>query len=286
MASKLKVGFIGLGLMGLPMARNILKKGFPLWVYNRTPSKTNSLKKLGARVSISPATLAEEVDVVITIVTGPKDVEDVILGKNGIVDGAKKSLIIIDMSTIGPAAAREIGSTVKLQKHEFLDAPVTGGTIGAESGNLTIFVGGNKKAFEKVKPIFEAMGKNIQYMGGVGTGQAIKLVNNLIVGSTLTSLGEGFLLGEKQGLARKQVAQTLENVPAISGMMKTRMQNFVKDKYPTSFSIANMSKDLELALKERDDLPLLKTTAGLYKKAIKMGLSETDNSGVIKAIED
>ncbi len=284
MGNKLKVGFIGLGLMGLPMARNILKNKFPLVVYNRTPSKTSSLKKLGAKVASSPSELASEVDILITMVTGPKDVEKVLLGKGGVIEGAKKSLVIIDMSTIGPKAARELNSTLKLQKHHFLDAPVTGSTVRAISGELTIFVGGNKNAYLKVKPVLKALGKDIYHMGDVGMGQAIKLVNNLLVGTTLAAISEGFLLAEKEGLTRKQVVETLENVPAVSGMMRMKMPNYLKDKYPVAFSVANMSKDLDLALDEKGDLPLLKLTSSLYKKAIKMGLANEDNSAIIKVM--
>jgi 3-hydroxyisobutyrate dehydrogenase-like beta-hydroxyacid dehydrogenase len=173
-----KVGFIGLGLMGNPMAKNILKKGFSLTVYNRTKEKTVDLVSLGALVADSPAVLAKEVDVIITMVTSGKDVAEVLFGKNGVAQGAKKGLIVIDMSTIGPTTAKDISQ--KLHKHgiAFLDAPVTGSTPKAISGELTIFVGGEKEILDSVYGVLSAMGTNIVYLGQAGSGQAIKLINN------------------------------------------------------------------------------------------------------------
>lgn len=285
--NKLRVGFIGLGLMGLPMAKNLVKAGFDVYVYNRTVSKTQELIELGASRVDSPSEVAKNSQVVITMVTGPKDVEEVIFGKNGVVKGADREAIVIDMSTIGPQAAKQIAS--KLAKHniDFLDAPVTGGTTGAINGTLTIFVGGKESTFKRVLPVFEAMGNNNLYIGPTGSGQAIKLVNNLIVGETLVALSEGFLLGEAQGLSREQVAKFLENVPALSGMMKNRLPKMVNQDYQVTFSVSNMYKDLDLAAKElKNPLPVLKQSAKLYKQAIKKGWGDLDNSSVIKTLED
>jgi 3-hydroxyisobutyrate dehydrogenase len=286
----MKIGFAGLGLMGKPMAENILKKGFDLSVFNRTASKTKSLEKIGAIVSSSPAELAQSCDVVITMVTGPKDVQEIIFGKEGLLKGSKKGLIIIDMSTIGPKAARKIAEDLNPHGIEFIDAPVTGSVVRAVSGELTIFVGGKKRIYEKVKPILETMGKDIFYMGDVGSGQAIKLVNNLLVGVSLTALSEGMLLAQAQGLTRKDVMEALSDVPAVAPFMKLKMPNMVKNSYPTAFSISNMSKDLDLAVKEvkssKVKLPLLETTDKLYKKAKENNWGDLDNSAVLKVLED
>src|SRR5260221_1009532 len=158
---KQKVGFIGLGLMGNPMAKNILKKGFPLVVYNRNPEKAKELVSLGASTVFSPKELASQVDVVVTMVTSGKDVQEVLFSENGVVKGAKKGMIVIDMSTIGPTDAKEIASKLKTYDIDFLDAPVTGSTPKAITGELTIFVGGGKDELEKAHPILEAMGKSI-----------------------------------------------------------------------------------------------------------------------------
>lgn len=285
---KLKVGFIGLGLMGGPMAKNIFKKGYPLSVYNRSSDKTKEFKKIGATVYNSPADLGANVDVVITCVTAPKDVREVLLGKQGVAQKAAKGTIVIDMSTIGPKAAREIGEDLAFVGIEFLDAPVTGGTVRAESGELTIFVGGEKRIFEKVREVLEAMGTDIQYMGQVGLGQAIKLVNNLIVGETIATLAEGFLLGEAMGLSRKKIVDSLQNVFGLSPNMRGKMPAMVANKFPVTFSVSNIRKDLKLALEELkkgSPLPLLKISEKLYKKGMDNGFGNEDLAAVIKVLE-
>lgn len=278
-----KVGFIGLGLMGNPMARNILKAGFPLAVYNRTKSKTKELEKLGARVFDSPKDLAAEVDVLITMVTGPKDVESVLFGKNGVVKGAKKGLIIIDMSTIGPSAAQNIAQ--KLTKHgiEFIDAPVTGGTPRAESGELTIFVGGKEETFKKVKELLLTMGKDIHFIGPFGSGQTLKLVNNLIGATTFAVLSEVMLLADQLNLPRTKVFEALSTSHVISPVAKLKMQNLVKNDFTPTFSLANMSKDMSLAKKEARGgrLKILSLIEKMYRKG-KAKAGEEDVSAIIK----
>lgn len=286
--SKLRVGFIGLGLMGNPMAKNILKKGFPLSVYNRTKQKCSDFKKLGVNIYDSPAQLAQNSDVVISMITGPKDVSQVYLGAQGVAKGAGKGLIAIDMSTIGPSAAKEVAKGLKKVGVNFLDAPVTGSTEKATTGELSIFVGGNEQILEKVKPVLEAMGTNIVYMGGSGFGQSQKLVNNLLVGLTTESLAEAFLLGESLGLKRAQVAQALQNVFAVSPGMKGKMPFMVNRKYPTAFSVSNIRKDLKLALDEsaktQKKLPLLKVAEQLYKIGMDLGYSNKDLSAIAEVL--
>lgn len=286
---KQRVGFIGLGLMGNPMAKNILKKGFPLIVYNRTPRKTYELKILGAEVAKTPAEVASKSDVVITMVTAGKDVENVLFGTHGVVKGARKELVVIDMSTIGVQAAISIAHKVKKYSIEFLDAPVTGSTPKAITGELTIFIGGEKKTFEHVQDVLSAMGTNLQYMGTTGAGQAMKLINNHLVASTLVALAEGMLLADAMGLERKKVAETLKTVPAMSPFMNLRVTNFVHNTFPLLFSAANMKKDLTLAQleakKAKKTLPMLKIVENLYKKALNKKLNNEDMSTVIKVIK-
>jgi 3-hydroxyisobutyrate dehydrogenase len=281
-----RVGFAGLGLMGKPMAKNILKRGFPLWVYNRTISKTNELKKLGANVSFSPKELASSVDLVITMVTGPRDVDEVLFGHDGVVK-AKKRLVVIDMSTIGPQAAKKVSSRLLKFGIEFLDAPVTGSTPKAESGELTIFVGGNQSTLNKAMPVLEAMGTNIHHIGPVGMGQAIKLVNNLLVAQTLTAMAEGFLLGQKMGLSGKKIQQFLENVPAVSPFMKMRMPNLVNNNHKTLFSVTNLDKDLKLAQMELKSkkLPILTLVSKIFSQGAKTeNLKDLDISAIVKLL--
>lgn len=296
--AKLKVGFIGLGLMGKPMALNIHKRGFPLSVYNRSPKRLEDFKKLGVTICSSPAEVAKNSDVVITMVTAPKDVKEVMLGASGVARGASKGLIAIDMSTIGPSAAKEIAKSLKKYGVEFIDAPVTGSTDRAKTGELVIFVGGDKqslpsagaegkKIFEKVKPVLEAMGTEIHYMGPVGSGQAIKLVNNLIGGETIAVLGEAFMLGQSLGLTKKQIHEALKNTFSISPNMRAKMPMLEKGEYPVMFSVSNMRKDLKLALTEKDSstpLPLLKTTEAIYKKTMDEGWADEDIAATFKII--
>lgn len=289
MVKKLKVGFIGLGLMGNPMAKNIQKAGFPLIVYNRTHKKTLEFRKLGITVASSPAELAGQVDVIVTMVTGPKDVKEVLLGKNGVVRSAKKGLIVIDMSTIGPEAAKEIAGNLAKKEIEFIDAPVTGSTPKAIIGELTIFIGAKKPILGKVGTVLATMGTNLQYMGPVGSGQATKLVNNHLVATTLIALCEGLLLADAQGIARQKVARALEQTPVFSPFMRLKLPLLLKKKFPTLFSLANMAKDLNLAVKEagkgKKKLRLLEIATQCHNQGLKLGFGSEDNSAIFKVLE-
>lgn len=280
---KLRVGFIGLGLMGNPMAKNILKKGFPLTVYNRSEKRLEEFKKLKVSIAKSPKELADTVDVVITMVTGPKDVEAVYLGKDGVGKSSNKNLIAIDMSTIGPTAVKTIAKKLPFK---LLDAPVTGSTYKAKTGELTIFIGGDKKTYEKVKEVLAAMGTNLQYLGEQGSGQAIKLINNFLVASTITSLAESMLLADALGLPREKIT-ALEKAPVMSPFMIMKIPNVVKEEFPVAFSLNNMTKDLKLAVGEGEGkkLPILEQIEKLYIKAQKKNLGEEDMSAVMKVLK-
>jgi 3-hydroxyisobutyrate dehydrogenase-like beta-hydroxyacid dehydrogenase len=287
MSKGLKVGFIGLGLMGNPMAKNIHKAGFPLTVYNRSPKRLQDFKKMGVPTASSPKELAQICDVVITCVTAPKDVKEVMLGKGGVSEGAHKGLVAIDMSTIGPSAAQGISKALLKKGVEFLDAPITGGVPGAEAGTLTIFIGGDKKVFEKVKGVLGVMGEHLHYIGSTGKGQAIKLIGNTIGAISIEAVAEGMLLADKFGLKRKQVQDALGTASLASPNMKMRMPFMVKRKYPVSFSLSNMRKDLRLAIDESqgaEKMPTLKITEKLLKKGMDQGQAEEDYSVVLEVL--
>ncbi|OGM09515.1 hypothetical protein A2Z67_01570 [Candidatus Woesebacteria bacterium RBG_13_36_22] len=285
----MKVGFIGLGLMGNPMAKNILKAGFSISVYNRTLSKTAEFKKLGVKVAKTPKELAKNSDVIITMITSGKDVEQVLFGKDGVVKGAKSGLVVIDMGTIGPTYAKKIAQKLKKYHIEFIDAPVTGGTPKAITGELTIFIGGNLKTYNKVKKLLLSMGKTLFHMGGVGRGQLMKIINNQLHPAAIIALSEGMLLADSLGLSRKKVMDALIAGPTISPTMKMVLPNYVDNKYPLRFSIANLKKDVTLALQEmkkaKMNLPLLRKTQSIYSKAVRNGLSNEDFSAIIKILE-
>ncbi len=283
----MKIGFIGLGLMGNPMSKNLLKAGFDVTVYNRTAAKTKELEKLGAHTAQSPQALATVTDVIITMVTAGRDVEDVLFGKKGVVKGAKKGLIIIDMGTIGPTYARKIAKKLQASGIEYLDAPVTGSTPAAISGTLTIFTGGKKEIYEKVKPVFLGMGKNLHYMGPSGNGQAIKMINNYILAATFEALSECMLLADFMKLPRGKTAEVLKTVPASSPMVQLKLPNYVTGDFPLLFSMANMSKDITLAMKEMQKagkkLPLLPKMEKLYRQALKKHAAE-DFTAIVKIL--
>lgn len=283
----MRVGFIGLGLMGNPMAKNILKAGFPLTVYNRSEAKLADFTHMCVAVAPTPRELALRSDVVITMVTSPRDVEDVLFGQHGVCTSGAKNLTVIDMSTIGPSTTKRIAAKLEESGMQFLDAPVTGGTYGAKSGELTIFVGGKKDVFVKMKNILESMGNNIHYMGGVGSGQAIKMINNYLIASSLVALSEGMLLADQMGLSRKALADALITTPAVSLAMTRKIQNYVENSFEMNFTIKNMQKDLSLALSESADshLKMLQMVQALYTKANESGLAQMDYSQIIDAIK-
>lgn len=283
----MKIGFIGLGLMGLPMAKNILKAKFPLTVYNRTTPKTKELESLGAKIAKTPSELAGESDLVITMVTGPSQVEEVLFGSNGVVKGAKKGLIIVDMSTIGPTSAREINAKLIKKGIQFLDAPVTGSIPKAITGELTIFIGGKESIYKKAKPVLNSLGTTLHLMGGSGAGQAIKLVNNLVVALSMEALAEGMVLATTERLSKAKVAQVLENTPALSPFQKLKLEPMVKGTYPTLFSVSNMEKDLKLACSELKlkKLPVLTKVRALYEQAKIKGLGDQDISAILEVLK-
>ena len=212
---------------------------------------------------------------------------EVIFGKDGVVRHAKKGTVFVDMSTIGPTAAKKIGTKLERIGMHFLDAPVTGGTYGAESGKLTIFVGGNEQIFQKLRPVFSSMGDNIHYMGETGSGQAIKMINNFLIASSLVSLSEGMLLSDAMGLPRKKLAQALATTPAVSLAMNRKLPNYVVNEFPMNFTIRNMKKDLTLAVKEAKNKKhsrVLRFVASLYSSADVNGLSHLDYSQIIDEI--
>lgn len=280
---KMQIGFIGLGLMGMPMAKNILKAGFPLSVYNRTAGKAKELP--GATTVQSPAELGTTCDVIITMVTGPEDVEELC---NKIATNPKKGLIVVDMSTIGPTAAKAIAQKLSDRGVAFVDAPVTGSVVRATSGELTIFVGADGEVFERVKPVLLSMGTTLHHMGPIGSGAAIKLVNNYFAGVEMVALCEGMMLADSMGLSRQKAAEVLQSASTgMSPVMKLVIGNLATHSFPIIFSLANMRKDMQLALAEvtGKQVSLMKLTKETYDKGVSAGLGNEDLSAIIKIIE-
>jgi 2-hydroxy-3-oxopropionate reductase len=251
-----KVGFIGLGVMAKPMANNLMKAGFTLCVWNRTRSKMDELVLAGATPSVTPKEVAEKSDVVITMVSDSSDVEEVILGRSGIIEGGKAGTIVIDMSTISPQITRHIAEKLSIKGISMLDAPVSGGDAGAKEGTLSIMVGGSKEAFEESLPIFRVLGKRITYMGESGMGQATKLCNQVICAVNIQAVCEGLILGAKLGLNLEKLLEVVTAGSAGSWMLSNLGPKMIKHDFEPGFRISHQQKDLRLALSTAADLKL------------------------------
>lgn len=246
---KPRIGFVGLGLMGAPMCKRLIKAGYKVTIWGRTASRCKPLAKAGARVAKTPAELAAQSDVIITMVTGPKDVGEVLFGRHGVVDGAHKNLTVIDMSTIGRQAAIGVADALKDYDIDFLDAPVTGSVPSAESGTLVIMVGGEKRVFNRCEKILKVMGTP-HYMGGTGMGQIIKVSQNMIGAAQIGVLGEALALCEAYGLPARRVAEVMPHMAIASPLIKMKLPVMAARNYKTLFSLANMTKDLKLGQQE------------------------------------
>ncbi|WP_188603794.1 NAD(P)-binding domain-containing protein [Vulcanisaeta souniana] len=282
----MKVGFIGLGIMGSAMAMNIYKAGFPLIVYNRTRSKTEPFVKLGIPVAESPREVAERSDVVIDMVTDAPDVEEVLLGPNGVVHGAHTGLIVIDMSTNSPEHAKYFARELGKYGVEFLDAPVTGGDVGARQGTLTIMVGGKYETFERVKPILEAMGKTIIHAGDVGNGQMLKLLNQIVVGIDMLAVAEAMALAKKAGIDVEKLFTVLSTGAGNSFTVQYYMPKMMKGDFEPGFRAAHLKKDLRYALETANrlnvSLPGTALTLQLYNALVAKGLGEKGTQALLK----
>jgi 2-hydroxy-3-oxopropionate reductase len=285
-----KVGFIGLGIMGRPMARNLLKAGYGLTVCNRSRGPMEELKREGASLGSSPKDVAALSEVVITMLPNSPDVEAVVLGANGVLDGAKSGMILVDMSTISPLVSQKIYHEAKRKGVQALDAPVSGGERGAIEGILSIMVGGNEEVFDTVLPIFQAMGKTITYMGGPGAGGFTKLANQIIVAINLTAIGEALTLGAKAGLDPERLIKALGGGMAGSRCLEMKGPQIIKGNFQPGFKVDLHYKDLGLIMEAARSLQVpLPTTAvvqELFSALRVMGRGVLDHSAVITVIED
>ncbi len=251
-----KIGFIGLGIMGKPMSLNLLKAGFPVVVYNRTIEKTHEAVKAGAQLAKSPAQVAENADIIITIVSDTPDVEEVILGKNGVIESVKSGSIVIDMSTISPAVTKRIAAKLKEKNVEMLDAPVSGGDTGAINATLAIMIGGNKTAFNRCQPVFEAMGKTITHVGTNGMGQTTKLCNQILVTVTNMAVSEAVLFAQKAGLDPNIMIEATKGGAAGSWQLANLGPKMAVEDFAPGFMIDLQQKDLRLVLESAREMNL------------------------------
>ena len=284
------IGFIGLGIMGRGMSRNLLKAGFSVTVWNRTASVMEPLVAAGAKAGASPADVAAHSDLIITCVSDTPDVEAVILGDGGVIHGAKAGALVIDMSTISPQVTQAIAAKLAEKGAHMLDAPISGGSEGAANGTLSIMVGGDAAQVERAMPAFQAMGQAITHVGPNGAGQMVKLVNQILVVGNMLAVGEALLFAQAGGL---DLAKTLEAVKAGaagSWMLSNRGPQVIARDWRPGFMVDLQQKDVRLALKAADEMgvPLLGTSMvfNLYRTLQAQGLGAEGNHALVKALEN
>ncbi len=289
MTEKKRIGFIGLGLMGSRMAMNILKAGFPLTVWNRTREKMRPLLEAGAEGASSPKEVAERSDIIINIVTDSPDVEEVLLGPQGVIHGARPGLIVIDMSTISPIVTRRIAEKLAEKGIRMLDAPVSGGIIGAEKGTLSIMVGGDYETFKECLPIFEAMGKTITYCGNHGMGQMVKAVNQILVSMTMLAVAEALMFASKAGLDLETTLKAVSGGAAGSWQLTNNGARLLRGDLEPGFKVEHLLKDLRIIMEvaREINMPLPGTALAyqLYRSLMAEGLGEKGTQAVIKVYE-
>jgi 3-hydroxyisobutyrate dehydrogenase len=284
-----KIGFIGLGIMGQSMARNLFQQGFALCVWNRTAERMQALAAMGCPTAVTPAELAAQSTIIITCVSDTPDVEAVLLGKNGVIEGLQPGSLIIDMSTISPQVTRRLAATFAGHGSHMLDAPVSGGNEGAERGTLSIMVGGDHAQLERAMPLFQAMGKNIIHVGGHGDGQMVKLVNQVLVVVNMLAVSEAFILAQAGGLDLNRTLAAVSQGAAGSWMLSNRGPQLLERDWRPGFTIDLQQKDLRLALEAADELgvPAVATALvfNLYRTLQSQGLGHEGNHALIKALE-
>ncbi|MBI2202473.1 MAG: 2-hydroxy-3-oxopropionate reductase [Candidatus Rokubacteria bacterium] len=283
------VGFIGLGIMGRPMAKNLLKAGYQLVVHSRSRPPVDDVVSAGAKAASNPREVAAACDVLITMLPNSPDVELVALGKNGIIDGAKSGSTLVDMSTISPIVSKKVGEALRPKGVKMLDAPVSGGEQGAINAALSIMVGGDKAVFDAVLPIFQAMGKTITHLGPLGSGGFTKLANQIIVAVNLTALAEALTLAKKAGLDRDLTLTALAGGLAGSKCLEQKRSNYIAETYKPGFKIDLHYKDLGLIMESARELgvplPATAVVQELFSALRVKGQGGLDHSGVITLLE-
>ncbi|MCR8645612.1 NAD(P)-dependent oxidoreductase [Paenibacillus sp. N1-5-1-14] len=285
-----KIGFIGLGTMGKPMALNLIAKGYEVIVYNRTASIASELEGHGARAVGTPADAASEVDILITMLSHDAALEDVFYGENGVMQGVRSGLTIIDSSTVAPKTSRRVYEDLLAKSVKFLDAPVTGSKPAAESATLTFMVGGEREAFDAVYSVFADLGKTILYMGPSGSGSNAKLAHNTMVGINLIGLAEGLSIATKAGLDPEQFLQIVHAGSANSKQAELKGAKIVNRDFSNQFSLKLMLKDLLLASELTGQFqlptPLLHAATSVFQMGLAKGYGDDDLSSAVKCYEE
>jgi 3-hydroxyisobutyrate dehydrogenase len=283
-----RVAFLGLGTMGAAMAANLARAGFPVVAWNRTPGRASELADLGVTVATSAANASAEADVVVICVSDTRDVEAVLFGPDGVVAGARAGSLIIDCSTIAPSGSWDFAARLRERGLRMVDAPVSGGSEGAQNATLSIFVGGEAEDVERARPILHALGRTITHVGPIGAGQAVKAVNQVILAGAYLGVAEGIVLAIKAGLDVRQVVEALSGGAAQSWVLANRSGRMIDNDYPLGFKVALHRKDLGIALELAGQLgavlPVSALAAQLESGLIAGGHGDEDMSALARAI--
>ena len=285
-----KVGFIGLGIMGKPMARNLMKAGYDLVVHNRSREPMEELANEGAQTAGSPKEVAQNSDTIITMLPDSPQVREVVAEENGVLEGVEEGSLVVDMSSISPVVAREVAAAARERGVGMLDAPVSGGDVGAIEGTLSIMVGGEEKDFERARPLFDVMGGAVNHVGPAGAGQVVKVANQIVVALTIEAVSEALVLCSKGGVAPARTLDALSGGLAGNKVMEVRRNNFLNHDFSPGFRIDLHHKDLGNALEagRQFGVPLPVTAlVDQMLQALRMkGHGGEDHSALLRVIED
>jgi 2-hydroxy-3-oxopropionate reductase len=282
------VGFIGLGIMGKPMAENLIEAGYDLVAYNRTSEKAGELD--GATVAETPREVAEQSDITITMLPDSPQVEEVLAGEDGVLEGIKEGALIVDMSTISPVVTEELSEKAKETGASMLDAPVSGGDVGAIEGTLSIMVGGSEGDFERARPLFEVMGGTVTHVGPVGTGQVVKAANQIVVALTIEAVSEALVLGSKGGVAPEKILDVLGGGLAGNKVMEVKREKMLEHSFDPGFRVELHHKDLGIALAAGREygvtLPVTAIVDQMLETLKMRGRGDQDHSALLTLIEE
>jgi 2-hydroxy-3-oxopropionate reductase len=282
------VGFIGLGIMGRPMAENLIEAGHELVAYNRTREKAEDLD--GATVAETPREVAERSDIIITMLPDSPQVEEVLAGEDGVLEGVKEGALIVDMSTISPVVTEELAGEAEERGASMLDAPVSGGDVGAIDGTLSIMVGGSEEDFGRALPLFEVMGKTVTHVGPVGTGQVVKAANQIVVALTIEAVSEALVLGSKAGVSPEKILDVLGGGLAGNKVMEVKREKMLEHSFDPGFRVELHHKDLGIALAAGREygvnLPVTAVVDQMFETLKMLGRGDQDHSALLTLIEE
>jgi 2-hydroxy-3-oxopropionate reductase len=285
------VGFIGLGIMGRPMAKNLMEAGYELVLHNRSPEKAKELAKEGnATAAENPREVAEACDIIITMLPDSPDVEAVVAGEGGVLGGIRDGALLVDMSTISPVVTKELAEKVREKGASMLDAPVSGGDVGAIEGALSIMVGGSEEDFERARPLFDVMGKVATHVGPIGAGQVVKACNQIVVALTIEAVSEALVLGSKGGVAPEKLVEALSGGLAGSAVMEAKKEKFFSHDFEPGFRIELHHKDLGIALAAGREygvaLPVTAIVDQMLEASKAKGRGDRDHSALLTLLEE